>query len=218
MAAIIEIPASQSGQTLYAVIHDASGQLWNGSAFETFNGSNWSNYVTALTEQTSSGYYKASFPSGVASGKYTIVYYAQQGGSPALGDPTIGSGQIYWNGTIEEQTVGSVVAATAVTLSASQPSLTIGTVTNVTNIGAPGLASIQAQLQALLNATAMPELTTVPSASPTIFQALMLAYMALRNQHIQTTLQEQIYNSAGTVVGTAQTTDDGTQFVKGRFQ
>lgn len=37
------------------------------------------------------------------------MVHAQQGGSPALGDPIYGGGSIQWNGTIEEQTFGSVI-------------------------------------------------------------------------------------------------------------
>ena len=218
MAAIIELPSATSGQTIYAVIHNGSGQLWNGSAFEAFNSVNWSNYVNGLTEQTSTGYYKATFPSGIVAGKYTETFYQQQGGSPTLGDPNIGSGQIYWNGSAEEQGVGIVLAATPVTLATGQPNINVGSVTTVANIGAAGLAQIQAQLQALLNATAMPELTGVPAPTPTMFQALMLMYMALRNKHIASSGTETIYNNGGTAITSAQLSDDGNIFTKGNFQ
>lgn len=217
MAAIIELPSAPTGQTLYCVIHNGSAQIWNGTAFESFTSGNWSNYVNSLTEQTSTGYYKANFPSGIAAGKYTEVFYQQLGGSPAVGDPNIGSGGIYWNGTIEEQGVGIVVAATPVTLAGSQPSLNIGTVSSVTNIGAPGLASIQAQILALLNATAMPELTGVPPSTPTLYQALMMLFMSIRNQHTATASLEKIYNNGGTAITSAALTDDGTTTTKGQF-
>lgn len=218
MAAIIELPSATSGENIYAVIHNGSAQVWNGSSFEAFNSVNWSNYVNALTEQTGTGYYKANFPSGIAAGKYTETFYQQQGGSPAIGDVNIGSGQIYWNGSIEEQGVGAVLAATPVTLASGQPNINVGSVSTVANIGAGGLAAIQAQLQALLNATTMPELTGIPAATPTMFQALMLAYMSLRNTHIATSGQEKIYNSGGTAITTAQLSDDGNVFTKGPFQ
>jgi hypothetical protein len=216
MAAIIEC-ISATGQTLYSTIHDGSGNLWNGSAFEIFNSSNWSNYVNPLTEQTSTGYYKAAFPSGIAAGKYTEVLYQQGGGSPAVGDAVIGSGQIYWNGTTEEQGIAIAIAATPVTLAGSQPSINIGTVSTVTTIGTTGLAAIQAQILALLNSTAIPELTGIPASTPTLFQAMMLLFMSLRNNHTATSGSESIYNSAGTSITSAQLTDDGSTFTKGRF-
>ena len=222
MAAIIELPSATVGITSYCAIHNGAGQYWNGTAFESFNGANWSNYVNAVTEDRysseGSGYYKGTFPSSVPAGKYTLTFYQQNGGSPAFGDSNIGSGQIYWNGSVEEQGIGIVVAATPVTLAPNQPAINIGTVAVVNNIAASGLASIQAQLQALLNATPMPELTGVPGITPTIFQALMLAYMSLRNTHTATGGQESITNSGGTVITTAQLTDDGTTFTKAKFQ
>jgi hypothetical protein len=103
MAAIIEV-ISTTGQNLYVTIHDSTAKLANGAATEVYNGSNWSTYVNTVTEQGATGYYAGAFPSYLAAGKYTYVIY-QSSGSPTLGDPVIGSGQMYWNGTIEEQGV-----------------------------------------------------------------------------------------------------------------
>ena len=88
----------------------------------------------------------------------------------------IGSGQIYWNGTIEEQ----------------------------------GMAQV-------LGNAAIPELTGIPGATPTLWQAVMLLYMSLRNQHRATAVQESIYNNAGSPITTATLSDNGTQFVKSQF-
>ena len=185
MAGIIEITSATPGSTDYATIHNSSGQYWNGTAFETFNGSNWSNYVTALTEDRSggdgTGYYKASFPSAISPGRYTFTFYQQDGGSPALGDPTIGSGgPMYWTGANEDQ-----------------------------GIFVTGLA--------LLNATAIPELSSIPGPTPTVFTALMLLYMSLRNAHLASSAQETISNDAGTAITTANLSDNGSIFSKGKF-
>jgi len=110
MAGIIEI-GTQTGLTLYAVIRNSSGQVWNGSAFEAYNSSNWSTYDVAMTEQSQSGYYTGTFPAAITTGKYSFMVHLQQGGSPALGDPIYGGGNVAWNGTIEEQTMGSVLEA-----------------------------------------------------------------------------------------------------------
>lgn len=185
MAGIIELTAATPGYTDYATIHNASGQYWNGTAFETFNGSNWSNYVTALTEDRSggngTGYYKATFPSGITAGRYSFTFYQQLGASPALGDTVIGSGgPMYWTGSQEDQ--GSIITVLA-----------------------------------LLNATAIPELSSLPGPTPTIYQALMLLYMSLRNAHTATSAQESIKNDAGTSIATAALSDDGTTFTKAKF-
>jgi hypothetical protein len=185
MAGIVELTSATAGSTDYATIHNASGQYWNGTSFEPFNGANWSNYVTALTEDRSgglgTGYYKATFPSAIIAGRYTFTFYQQNGASPALGDPTIGSGgPMYWTGANEDQ--GN----------------------SVSNL-------------ALLNATAMPELTGVPGPTPTLFQALMLLYMSLRNLHTASGSQEVITNNAGSTVTTAALSDNGTVYTKAQF-
>lgn len=185
MAGIIELTAATAGNTDYATTHNASGQYWNGTAFETFNGANWSNYITVLTEDRSggngTGYYKAAFPSSIVAGRYTFTFYQQLGGSPALGDAVIGSGgPMYWTGATEDQ----------------------------------GLAVTGAQL---LTALAMPELTSIPSPTPTVVQALMLLYMSLRNAHLATSSQEIISNDAGTSITTAVLSDNGTTYTKAKF-
>jgi hypothetical protein len=185
MAGIIELTSAIAGSTNYAVINNPSGQRWNGTSFESFNGANWSAYVVALTEDRFSGngtgYYKAVFPLTIPAGRYTFTFYQQVGGSPALGDPTIGSGgPMYWTGTVEDQ--GSAITVLA-----------------------------------FFNATIMNELTSLPSSTPTLYQAMMLMYMSLRNQHLATASQESICNAAGASITTAPLSDNGTTYTKGSF-
>lgn len=174
MSAIIEC-ISQTGQSIYATIHNSSGQIWNtnSQAFENFNSAHWSQYVTSMTEQTATGYYTAAFPSQIQAGKYTEVQYQ---GTGTVGDPVIGSSQIYWNGSIEEQGIGQV-----------------------------------------LSNQAMTELSAVPPSTPTIWQALMLMYMSLRNQHTSTAAAEAICNGAGNPITSASLSDNGVTYTKGKF-
>ncbi len=75
-----------SGRNLYVVIH-AGGQVWNkdSAAFENYNQGNWIHYAVPLTEQTSSGYYSAAYPSGIAAGTLsTDCLYQQNGATPVL--------------------------------------------------------------------------------------------------------------------------------------
>lgn len=177
MAAIIEV-ISQTAQTLYATLHNSSGQVWNtsGQAFENFNSAHWSLYATSLTEQSPTGYYSAAFPSQILGGKYTEVFYQQATGAPLTTDPVIGSGSIYWNGTSEEQ------------------GILIG-----------------------LSTTTLTELSSIPAATPTITDVLMFLYMSLRNKHSATAIQETVSNDAGTTIGSAALSDDGTTTSKGKF-
>lgn len=311
MAAITEV-ISLSGQALYLVIHDSTGKIANGVGTEVFNASNWTTYVNAISEEGSTGYYKGVFPSYLTAGKYTIVIYQNPSGTPIVGDPSIGSSQMYFDGTIEEQGVGAVlikyfldkvakvaagapatigsffdlimnkngaqtfdqttdslealvdggssgpsaatiaaavwdevltghvVAASAgvdikaivallptsgkisnfdptttlVNLGPSQSGVTIGT---VNNLGSSALANILTQVRTALSTDIMSELVAVPSATPTIQQALMLSYMALRNEHTATASQEKIKNNSGSVIATAALGDDSTTFTKGQF-
>lgn len=98
MASEIQLAYGTSGRTLYAVIRSAVGQVWNGSAFETYTGGNWATYAVSLTEQGTSGYYAGTFPT-TSAGVYLIEVRDRSGGSPATTDPLAGSGEVEWSGT-----------------------------------------------------------------------------------------------------------------------
>jgi len=80
-----------SGVTIYAVIHDQSNNLWNGSSFEAYNSAHWTSYAIAFTEQGSIGYYSALVPAGIPVGSYSFTAYQQLGGTPATTDTPLGS-------------------------------------------------------------------------------------------------------------------------------
>jgi hypothetical protein len=126
MAALINT-GGQSGLSLYAFIRDKAGQIWNGSTFVAYNVLNWAAYAVTLTEQASSGFYSASFPSAIAAGKYSIIVHASQG-SPAAGDQVFDQGYIYWDGTEEDQGIKVILKAMGLDglISAAAGSLTVG--------------------------------------------------------------------------------------------
>jgi hypothetical protein len=109
MAGIIETIFA-SGSTLYGHVRSNSGQVWNGSAFEAYVGANWLTYKVALGEDGTSGYYKATFPATIASGRYNVIIYEQAGGAAAATDSPVGKDIYYWNGSALEATVKSVLA------------------------------------------------------------------------------------------------------------
>ena len=79
---------------------------------------------------------------------------------------------------------------------------------NVTNVGtAPG------------DDTPIPELTAAADApaTPTLRQAQMLQYMALRNNSQTTASERRIFNDAGAEVLDAAVADDGTTFSQGKL-
>jgi hypothetical protein len=56
-----------------------------------------------------------------------------------------------------------------------------------------------------------------PAATPTVATALMLLYMALRNEFTQTATLATISNDAGTVICKSTTSDDATTFTRGEW-
>ena len=84
-----------SGSTLYAVLHNPDGTVWNdlNSAWETFNASLWAQYAIALTEQGTSSYYKAAYPTVAVDALSTVVIYEQSDVAPAITDAASGIGQ-----------------------------------------------------------------------------------------------------------------------------
>lgn len=92
----------QSGKTLYCILFNSTGQVWNTSTslFEAYLTANVLNYVVSLAGLGSaSSFYTGNFPSAIPAGTYDIIAKQQIGGSPAESDPTIGSGDGFgWNG------------------------------------------------------------------------------------------------------------------------
>jgi hypothetical protein len=105
MANQLKLSATTSGLTVYAVVFSASGQFWNTSgspAFEAETDSHWTNYAIALAEAGTSAVYMGNFPTAISTaGEYCVQFRQQSGGSPALSDPILGTGQILWTGTAE---------------------------------------------------------------------------------------------------------------------
>lgn len=102
MAGEIQLDYGESGKNLYALILNASGQIWNGSTFEAINAANWATYAIVLTEQSTSGIYVANFPA-VAAGAYGVSMRLRSGASPATGDQvaaTVNS-PVHWDGSAE---------------------------------------------------------------------------------------------------------------------
>lgn len=187
MAGIIN-HAGQTGLTTYAVIRDSTGQVWNGSTFEAFAAGNWSTYDVSLIEQSTTGYYKGSFPSGISAGIYHITIHV---GSVLITDEVIGQDSGYvWDGT-------------------SRFSPMSFTTTQKTQINTEVLD--------VVNSQTMAELTTVPGAEATLFQAVALIYQWLRNDTRATATVRTVRNSNGDIIGTSAMSDDGTTFSQGKL-
>ena len=123
----IQIAYDTSGATLYAVVRNADGEVWNGSAFEAYATANLGTYDLPMAEQgTASGYYTADFPAAAA-GIYAVSVYEQAGASPAEGDALLTGGAIDWAGAAVVSSVGSgVKLADAVAHGGSAATLYLG--------------------------------------------------------------------------------------------
>ncbi len=92
-----------AGRTLYAIVWNSVGLVWNTStlAFESFAGGSYANYTIQMVAQgTTLGFYTGTFPPQIIPGVYSIVVYNQLGGSPAEGDPPVAEGNEEWSGTV----------------------------------------------------------------------------------------------------------------------
>lgn len=94
-----------SGESLYVLIFDAAGQVWDavGSNWENYAAAQQDNYDIPLSEiATNSGQYRGTFPAAIAAGVYSVVLFLQAGGSPAGTDERIGgTGIMHWDGSAE---------------------------------------------------------------------------------------------------------------------
>lgn len=90
-----------TGATLYALLFDSTGNVWNGSSFDAPGSANWLDYDIAMSEVAGTGIYRASMPAAAA-GVYGWTLRKQAGASPAVGDIAVGAGEIRWTGTAEE--------------------------------------------------------------------------------------------------------------------
>lgn len=101
-----------------------------------------------------------------------------------------------------------------VNLGASQTGVTIG---KVNQLGATAAGQVNDEVLDVIATDTNSELASIPSATPTIRQILMLLYMAIRNKRTASTSEEKIHNAAGTAIATAVVSDSGTTFTKENF-
>lgn len=102
MAGEIQASVGVSGGTMYVLIRDRIGRVWNTSSqsMENYQTANYANYTVSATEQGSaSAYYVATFPAAIPPGVYSITMHQQQGGSPAETDRRVAMNDYQWGGS-----------------------------------------------------------------------------------------------------------------------
>ncbi len=105
MANEIQHTHGATGSTLYFVISDDTGDVWDTTgtpAFETRTVAKWANgdYKIAMTETPASSYFYLGTLPAAAAETITVTVYNQAGGSPAVSDSIVGTFDAReWNGT-----------------------------------------------------------------------------------------------------------------------
>lgn len=85
-------------------------------------------------------------------------------------------------------------------------------------LSAQAKADINAEVVDVLNVDTFAELTSVPSSTPTLTQALRWLYTLGRNKITQTATTQLLRNNADAgTIGTSTVSDDGTTFIRGKF-
>jgi len=109
-----EILATYStGATLYATLHDATGQVRDvvTPEWEAWADASIGDYDIAMSEQgTASQMYAAAMPAGIAAGRYVYVVREQAGGSPAVSDSVVWWEAGYWSGSVWSYQSGDAFA------------------------------------------------------------------------------------------------------------
>jgi hypothetical protein len=91
-----------SGNTLYAVVRNAAGDVWYvaGQLFESWgtSGRTANDYDISLIDKSGSQYV-GSFDTNIPAGRYSIQVFLQAGANPVDGDTFIAGKEIVWSGT-----------------------------------------------------------------------------------------------------------------------
>ncbi len=80
-----------------------------------------------------------------------------------------------------------------------------------------GISRFTANALEQVMASTLSELTSIPAATPTVGQALMLPFMGIRNKRDTTATLDEIHNSAGTPICDAVLSDDTVVFTKAKY-
>lgn len=185
-----------SGSTLYALLFDATGNVWNGSSFVAPGSAAWTDYDIAMSEiATATGIYHGTMPAAVA-GVYSFVVRKQTGGSPAVSDVTVGIGRIEWTGTAEIMPASTTNIETINSVS--------GTVGGVTGLTVADVAS------AIL-ATPAYKIATVYDGSITISpETIVSAYVTGLSPEAQQDVSDALTSEPAQLDWRAWVTPDGT--------
>lgn len=91
----------------------------------------------------------------------------------------------------------------------------VGDITGTVGLNAAALADIATEISDALRTDTIPELAQgQPPATPTVVQAVMMLYMAMRNELTTDASSKKVRNNAGTVVFKKALSDNGTVYTE----
>lgn len=133
-----------TGATLYSVLLDSSGAVWNGAAFDaTPTAAEWATYAVTMAEDSSTGCYRGDLPGGAGAGRFLYRVHKRLGVSPATTDPVVWTDE--HDTRLANLDAASSTLATASALSTAQT--TLGTLAT-----SAALSSAQSALAAAIAA------------------------------------------------------------------
>lgn len=153
MANELQASVGQTGLTVYFLVFNATGQVYNGSSYVSYVAANYTTYAVSSSALGSSGIYAGNMPTSSA-GVYSLIARKQSGGSPAESDTDVAEGTLFWDGSTSAIALSSagldqVLIESGITASAS---LVNDAATQLTAINArQALALIQAISAGLLS-------------------------------------------------------------------
>lgn len=69
--------------------------------FEAYDAGNWEDYAIAVTDANGIGLYAAEYPEGAPAGAHLLLFYLQDGASPAASDEYLVAMEFEWGGSAE---------------------------------------------------------------------------------------------------------------------
>ncbi len=97
------LAAYPTGNTLYFLVTDSSGEYWDNVAngFEAYDAGSIGDYDVPMTEDGAVGIYRGTYPphANMVTGTYDVTVKERAGGSPAVSDIAVAVASYTWDGT-----------------------------------------------------------------------------------------------------------------------
>lgn len=221
--------STTTGQTVYGLLYNGTGEVWNGAAFVTPAAGGWSGYAISMPEVGGTGRYVGDMPT-VPNGIYYYEACRQAGGTPATTDTVEYTGTLPWDGT-EIADVQTILARLPAALVSGRMDAAVGAVAGGPLEDVPAdLIAVRAQTDALVIAggevaasLGASERTAIATAAqdladgvetgltPRQWQRLVLAVLAGKSDAVSTPGAVAFKRRDGATVAVTVTYADGSR-------